>query len=144
MALGYVLDDLGFESRQGLRILLFTTVSILALGPKQPPIEWVTGTGALTLGVKRPRREADHSPSGAEVKNEWSYTSTPPIRLHGVVLKAQGRLYVYVLHIYNAHLWAMELCSSEFGEYAGTVPRLTEVLPLKNLGCEVVLLVTEL
>jgi len=23
-------------------------------------------------------------------KNEWSYTSTPPIRLHGVVLKAQG------------------------------------------------------
>jgi len=26
------------------------------------------------------------SPSTAEVKNEWSYTSTPPVRLHGVVL----------------------------------------------------------
>jgi len=23
-------------------------------------------------------------------KNEWSYTSTPPLHLHGVVLKAQG------------------------------------------------------
>jgi hypothetical protein len=32
-------------------------------------------------------READHSPPfSAEVKNAWSYTSTPPIRLHGVVL----------------------------------------------------------
>jgi hypothetical protein len=31
--------------------------------------------------------EADHSPpSRAEVKNAWSYTSTPPIRLHGVEL----------------------------------------------------------
>jgi hypothetical protein len=25
-------------------------------------------------------------PSSAEVMNEWRYTSTPPIRLHGVVL----------------------------------------------------------
>jgi len=29
-------------------------------------------------GVKRPGREADHSPPpSAEVKNAWSYTSTP-------------------------------------------------------------------
>jgi hypothetical protein len=35
--------------------------------------------GALSLAVKRPGREADHSPpSSAEVKNAWSYTSTPP------------------------------------------------------------------
>jgi hypothetical protein len=47
-----------------------------ALGPTQPPIQWVPG--ALSLGVKRPRREADHSPpSSAEVKKPWSYTSTP-------------------------------------------------------------------
>jgi hypothetical protein len=32
---------------------------------------------ALSLGVKRPGREADHShKSSAEVKNAWSYTST--------------------------------------------------------------------
>jgi len=31
-------------------------------------------------------RKADHSnPYSAEVKNVWSYTSIPPIRLHGVV-----------------------------------------------------------
>jgi len=42
--------------------------------------------GALSLGGKWPGREADHScPSNAEVKNAWSYTSTPPIRLHGMV-----------------------------------------------------------
>jgi hypothetical protein len=41
----------------------------------------------LYLEVKRPEFEADHSPlSSAEVKNAWSYISTPPIRLHGVVL----------------------------------------------------------
>jgi hypothetical protein len=40
--------------------------------------------GALSVGVKRPGREANHSPpSSAEVKNAWSYASTPPIRLHG-------------------------------------------------------------
>jgi hypothetical protein len=43
---------------------------------------WVPGT--LTLGVKRPGSEADHSPpSSAEVKNAWSYTTIPPVRLHG-------------------------------------------------------------
>jgi hypothetical protein len=32
-------------------------------------------------------READHSPpSSAEVNNAWSYTSTHPIRLNGMVL----------------------------------------------------------
>jgi hypothetical protein len=41
----------------------------LALWPTQPPIQWVPG--AISLGVKRPGREADHSPpSSAEVK-EW-------------------------------------------------------------------------
>jgi len=58
---------------------------MLAPGSSQPLIQWVLGT--LSLGVKWPRREADHSPpSGAEVKNAWSYTTTPAILLHGVVL----------------------------------------------------------
>jgi hypothetical protein len=70
--------------RQGLGIFL-TTVSIPTLGPTQPPIQWIPG--ALSLGVKRPHPEADHSPpSSAKVKNACSYTYTPPIRLHGVVL----------------------------------------------------------
>jgi hypothetical protein len=75
---------LGFDSRRRLGILLFTTASIPALGPTQPPIQWVPG--ALSLGIMWPAREVDHSPpSSAEVKNVWTYTSTPPIRLHGVV-----------------------------------------------------------
>jgi hypothetical protein len=33
--------------------------------------------GVLSPGLKRPAREADHSPpTSAEVKNAWSYTST--------------------------------------------------------------------
>jgi hypothetical protein len=60
-------------------------VSRTALGPTQPPIQCVPG--ALSLGVKRLGREADHSsPSSAEVKNAWSSTSTPSIGLHGMVL----------------------------------------------------------
>jgi hypothetical protein len=67
---------LGFDSRRGMGIFHFTTVSRMVLGPTQPSIQWVPG--ALSLEVKWPRREADHSPpSSAEVKNAWSYTSTP-------------------------------------------------------------------
>jgi hypothetical protein len=74
--LGYKVDDQWFKSQQGLGIFLFTTTSRLALGPTQPPIQWVPE--ALSLGVKQPGHEADHSfPSSAEVKNVWSYTSTP-------------------------------------------------------------------
>jgi hypothetical protein len=40
---------------------------------------------ALSPRVKRPGREPDQSPSSsAEVKNKWSYKSTPPTLLHGV------------------------------------------------------------
>jgi hypothetical protein len=93
------MDDRWFESRQRLGIFLFTTASRLDLGPTQPPIQWVLGT--LSLGAKRPGREADPSPpSSAEVKNAWSYTSSPPIHLHSVVQvkNAQGQLYFLTLY----------------------------------------------
>jgi hypothetical protein len=70
-AMGRTIGVLGFDSWRGLGIFLFTTVSRTALGPTQPPIQRVSG--ALSLGVKRPGREADHSPP-------------LPIRLHGVAL----------------------------------------------------------
>jgi hypothetical protein len=72
----WMIGVLGFDSQRGLGIFPFTTVSRTALGHSQPPIQWVPG--ALSLGVKRPGREADNSPpSSVEVKNAWSYTSTP-------------------------------------------------------------------
>jgi len=74
-----------------MEIFLFTTASRLALGPTQPLIQWVPGT--LSLGVKQPGREAAYSPLSSEVKNAWNHTSTPLIRLHGVVLrKSAGAL----------------------------------------------------
>jgi hypothetical protein len=57
----------GFECRRELGIFLFTTASRPALGPTQSPIRWEAG--ALSLGIKRPGREADYSPPfTAEVK----------------------------------------------------------------------------
>jgi hypothetical protein len=50
--------------------------------------------GFLPLGVKRPGREAGHSPpSSAEVKNAWSYLSTPQYAFMAwCSVKAQGQL----------------------------------------------------
>jgi hypothetical protein len=48
-----------------------------ALGSTQQPIQWAPV--ALSLGVKRPRREADHSPpTTAEIMKTWSYKPTSP------------------------------------------------------------------
>jgi hypothetical protein len=64
---GWTIGALGFDSRRGLEIFLFITESRTALGTTQPPIQWVKQ--AFSLRVKRPGREADHSPpSSAEVK----------------------------------------------------------------------------
>jgi len=60
-------------------------------------MQWVPG--ALSLGVERPRREADHSaPSNAEANECMELYLHSPIRLHSVVFslkrKAQGQLYL--------------------------------------------------
>jgi hypothetical protein len=95
LATGWTIRVLGFDFWRELGIFLFTTASRTALGTIQLPVQWVPE--ALSLGVKLPGREVDHSPpSSAEVKTVWSYTSTPPIRLHGVVLSfAQEQIYLY-------------------------------------------------
>jgi hypothetical protein len=66
------LDDrgsIGFDSRRGLGIFLLTTASRPALRPIEPPTQWARG--AFSLGVKRPRREADHSPPSSAEFKEW-------------------------------------------------------------------------
>jgi hypothetical protein len=96
-ATGWTIGVLGFDSRHELGIFLQATASRTDLVPTQPPIQWVTGT--LSLGVKQPGREADHSPpSSAEVREWVELYLHSPIRLHGVVLfKAQGHLYLLPL-----------------------------------------------
>jgi hypothetical protein len=84
-AMGWTIGVLGFDSRRGLGIFLFTTAPRTALGPSQPPIQWIPG--ALSLGVKRPGCEADSSPPpSAEVKERVELYLHSPILLHGVVL----------------------------------------------------------
>jgi len=49
-----------------------------------PPILLFGGHRSSFLRVKWPGPEVDHSsPSSAEVKNGWSYTSSPPVGIHG-------------------------------------------------------------
>jgi len=61
---------------------LFLKISRLALEPTQPFVQWVRAV--LSPGVKQVGHEADHPPSSsAEVKNEWSCTSTIFVRLYG-------------------------------------------------------------
>jgi hypothetical protein len=67
LATGWTIGWSRFDSRRGLWISLFDTVSRPALRPTQPPNRRAPGT--LSLMVKRSGREADHSPpSTAEVK----------------------------------------------------------------------------
>jgi hypothetical protein len=66
IATGYGLEGRDSISRRG-KIFIFSTESTLALGPTQPPIQWVQGE--ISPGVKRPSRQTDHSPpSRAEIK----------------------------------------------------------------------------
>jgi hypothetical protein len=61
--MGWTIGWSGFDSQEELGIFLFDTMSTPALEPTQPPIQWVPG--AISLGVKRPGREANRSSSVA-------------------------------------------------------------------------------
>jgi hypothetical protein len=66
------------------------------------PAYYPMGTG-VSLGVKLPGREANYSPpSSAEVKNAWSYTSTPPyVFMAWCLIKRKDnlRLKLFCIHI---------------------------------------------
>jgi hypothetical protein len=61
---------LGFTFRRGLEF--FSLHHCIQNGSGTQPASFPGGTAALSLGVKRPGREADNSsPSIAEFKNAW-------------------------------------------------------------------------
>jgi hypothetical protein len=61
-----------FNFRWGQVIDIFATASRPALGPTQPPVQWLPG-------IKWPGREADQlPPSSSNVKYAWNYTFTYP------------------------------------------------------------------
>jgi hypothetical protein len=62
----------------------------LQTGSGTLPLSYPVGTGTLPPVVKRPRREADYSPSSSvEVENTWSYTSIPE---HVFMVKVELKL----------------------------------------------------
>jgi hypothetical protein len=112
-----------FHGTRG-KIFVFCTSPRPALGPTQPPVQWVPG--ALSSRVNLPGREADHSPpTSAEVKNTWIYTSTPSrvFMAWRLISWAQGQLllsycnyactYLYIrrsVSVYrNTSLYEMEI-----------------------------------
>jgi hypothetical protein len=74
IATTYGLDDqgIGVPSPGGSKNFHFSMLSRPVLGSTERVAR------ALSLGVKRPRPEADHSPpASAAVKKTWIYISTP-------------------------------------------------------------------
>jgi hypothetical protein len=87
---------IGFDSRQRMRIFLFTTEFRTALVPTHP-IKWVPGV--LSLEVKRPGREADHSlPPNAEIEEcvELYLHSHNTPSWHGAHLKHRNK-FIYCM-----------------------------------------------
>jgi hypothetical protein len=72
IATGYGLDDRGVGIRVPVESRIFSTL-------RRPDQLWGWVPGALSPGVKRQGREADHSsPTSAEVKGIGIYKSTLP------------------------------------------------------------------
>jgi len=62
-------------------------------GPGAHPANYTMGTGSFP-GIKRPGRGVDHPPPLApNLKEEYSYTSTPPLGLRGLFW---GELHLYL------------------------------------------------
>jgi hypothetical protein len=104
---------LGFDTRRGLGIFLFTTASRTALGSTQPPLQWVQD--ALSLGAKRPEHETEHLlPSSAEVKEcmEFFLHSPNTLSWRGAQLKNHRDKFIYLLFrigFYKAHICKVNL-----------------------------------
>jgi hypothetical protein len=101
---GWTIGVVGFDSRRGLGISLFTTASKTALWPIQPPNQGLPGT--LSFGVNRPGREADHSlPSSVKVK-EWVelYLHFPNMPSWRGVELSTGRILRLILNVRSLYM----------------------------------------
>jgi len=89
--------------------------------PTQPPLRWVPG--ALSLWVKRTRREDNHlNPPSTELKEWVELHLNNPIRLQGMVFslkKAKRQLHIYIpynrpsIEAATSFQWRVTKCSYE-------------------------------
>jgi hypothetical protein len=66
-----------------------------------PPDLVYNGYWAVSLGAKRPGRDADHLPPvSAEIKKTWIYTSIPHrfFMVYWLISRAQGQLYLFYFY----------------------------------------------
>jgi hypothetical protein len=84
LTMGWTIGRSRFDPRQGQRIFLPAPASRLALGPTQPPIQWVPGV--LYPGVKCGRGVmlTTHPHLVPRLRMSRSYTSPPPMCFHGM------------------------------------------------------------
>jgi hypothetical protein len=91
VATGYGMDGPGMDPGGGAR---FSTASQTGRGAHSAP--YTMGTGSFP-GLKRPVRGVDHPPpSGAEVIEEYNYSSTPFLGLRCLF---KGPLYLYAVFL---------------------------------------------
>jgi hypothetical protein len=78
ITVGYGLDDRSSRVRFLVGAGNFSLHHRVRNGSEAHPVSYPIGTRGCCLGGESAGCEADHSPpSSAEVKNVWSYTSTP-------------------------------------------------------------------
>jgi hypothetical protein len=111
IALGYGLDDRGSRVRFSAGAGNFSLHHHVQNGSGAHPASYRRILGALSLGIKRSGCEADHSPpSIAEVKNEWSYTSTPQYVFMAWCL-VKHRDNFAITFIFTFYLFILNACS---------------------------------
>jgi hypothetical protein len=114
IATGYGLDDRGVRVwvPVGSKIFSSPRRSDRLRGSPNKLSSWYLG---LFPGVKRQRREADHSPpTSAEVKKMWIYISTPPYTFMASawLVKHRDNFTFYLYHIMILSCIPMTMCSS--------------------------------
>ena len=111
------MDSSGFQTRSKHDISPLSETFGLALEPIHLTIQWPRGSFP---GVKRPGREVHHSsPSSVKVKNEWSYTPSPPIFHHGV--DRDSFIFIWrVPKIAKSDYQLRHVCPSAWGNWAPT------------------------